>query len=348
MLGTSATPVTSRVDTKARRRRAQKKVDMIRAILLVLSTTLVLAWGIPGNAQIPGPRIGVTCALDGTLVLIDAGSIRVVNRLTVCRDPGDLAVSPDGHMLLVAEASGAGLALVDLLTVRLQAPVRSDHLVEPRALTFSKDGARLYLLSQRPQALLELHAPTFRTVRLMPLPLAGARDLAMSRDGGRLFISHRDAGTVSVVDLASWQLLGQHRLADRIGGLDVTADGTRMLVALPETQQVGIYDVQRFNPLDRVPVGQEASEVRVGPDGRAVVINSINHDVSIFDPDHPGGRFRIGVGVGPRALAFSPDGRACFVANYDTGDVSVLDLKEGRQFGRLAVGKGPKALTWIP
>ena len=88
--------------------------------------------------------------------------------------------------------------------------------------------------------------------------------------------------------------------------------------------------------------------VRVGPDGRAVVINSINHDVSVFDPERPSGRFRIGVGVGPRGLAFSPDGRACFVANYDTGDVSVLDLKDGRQLGRLAVGKGPKALTWIP
>lgn len=321
---------------------------MIRAILLVLSTTLVLAWGLPGEAQIPASRIGVTCALDGTLVLIDARSIRVTHRLSVCRNPGDLAVSPDGRMLLVAESSGAGLALVDLLSVRLQAPVRSDHLRDPRALTFSKDGSRLYLLNPRLQALLELHVPSFKTVRLMPLHLPGPQDLAVSPDGGRLFISHGEAGTVSVVDLVSWQLLGQHRLADRIGGLDVTSDGTRVLVALPESQEVGIYDVQRFTPRDRVPVGQEPSVVRVGPDGRAVVINSINHDVSVFDPERPSGRFRIGVGVGPRGLTFSPDGRACFVANYDTGDVSVLDLKDGRQLGRLAVGKGPKALTWIP
>ncbi len=311
-------------------------------------SALVLAWGIPGSAQIPGPRIGVTCSLDGTLVLVDARSIRVLERLNLFRNPGDLAVSPDGRMLLVAEASGTSLALVDLLTLRLGAPIRDEPLVEPRALLFSGDGARLYLLSQRSQALLELHVPSFRTVRLMPLQLPGARDLVMSPDGRRLFVSHRELGTVSVVDLASWRLLGQHRLADRIGGLDLTADGARLLVALPELQQVGIYDVSRFIPLDRVPVGQEASEVRVGPDGRAVVINSINHDISVFDPDRPAGRFRIGVGIGPRALTFSPDGRACFVANYDTGDISVVDLDQGRQLGRLAVGKGPGALTWIP
>ncbi|MGI5842799.1 MAG: YncE family protein [Candidatus Xenobium sp.] len=321
---------------------------MIRAILLLLSTTLVLAWGLPVKAQIPASRVGVTCALDGNLVLIDAHSIRVTHRLGVCRNPGALAVSPDGRMLLVAEGGGTALALVDLLSVRLQAPVRSDHLFDSRALTFSKDGSRLYLLNPRLQALLELQVPSFKTARLMPLHLPGPQALTLSPDGGRLFIAHGEAGTVSVVDLAAWQLLGQHRLADRIGGMDVTADGTRMLVALPESQEIGIYDIQRFIPQDRVPVGQEPSVVRIGPDGRAVVINSINHDVSVFDPERPSGRFRIGVGIGPRDLTFSPDGGACFVANYDTGDISVLNLKEGRQLGRLAVGKGPKALTWIP
>jgi YVTN family beta-propeller protein len=52
--------------------------------------------------------------------------------------------------------------------------------------------------------------------------------------------------------------------------------------------------------------------------------------------------------MGPRGLAFSPDGRALFVANYNSNDVSVLDLVAGRQMGRLAVGRGPRAVTWIP
>ncbi len=309
---------------------------------------LPLLCALPGGAQIPGPRVAVSCALDDSLTLLDARTIRVLGRLPICRDPGDLAVSPDGKVLAVAEASGAGLALVDLLSVRVVAPVRSEHLVEPRGMAFSADGARLYLLSGRAQALLELHVPSFRTIRLMPLEAPGTRDLALSRDGRRLYVSHRESGVVSVVDVAAWQLLGQHRLAQRLGGLDVTADGTRVVVALPETQEVGIFDAQRFSPLEKVPAGQDVAEVRVAPNGLAVAINAGSNDVSVFDPDHIAGRFRIGVGMGPRALAFSPDGRALFVANYKSNDVSVLDLVSGRQMGRLAVGRGPRAVTWIP
>ena len=321
---------------------------MRRALLLLLLVTL--AWGLswPGTAQLPGPRLAVSCGLDDTLALLDARTIRVLGRLPVCRDPGDLAATPDGKVLVVGESSGAGLSLVDLGAVRLLAPVRGEHLVEPRGMAFSADGARLYLLSGRAQALLELHVPSFKVIRLMPLGVAEPRDLALSRDGRLLFVSHRVAGVVSVVDLAAWQLLGQHRLAAHVGGLDVTADGQRVLVALPDSNEVGIFGVEGFQPMDQVPVGQGPAELRVGPDGRAAVINAVSNDVSIFDPERPQGRFRIGVGMGPRALLFSPDGQALFVANYDTGDVSVLDLKAGRQLGRLAVGKGPRGLAWIP
>lgn len=321
---------------------------MSRPLLFLLACTLALLCYTPGSAQLPGPRLAVSCGLDDSLALVDARTIRVQGRLQVCRDPGDVAVSPDGRLLVVAESTGAGLALVDLQQARVIAPVRSEHLVEPRGMAFSADGARLYLLSGAARALLELHVPSFKTIRLMPLQVAGTRDLALSRDGSRLFVSHRETGVISAVDLVGWQLLGQHRVAERIGGVDVTADGTRVLVALPDKNVVGLYQAEGFAPAGEVPVGQGAAEVRVGPDGRAVVINSMSNDVSVFDPDRPAGRFRIGVGVGPRALAFSPDGRACFVANYDTGDLSVLDLDAGRQLGRLAVGKGPRGVAWVP
>lgn len=280
--------------------------------------------------------------------LVDSRTIRVAGRLTVGRDPGDLAVSPDGRVLVVAESTGCGLGVLDMLSQRLVAPVRGEHLWEPRGLAFSSDGARLYALSGKAQALLELHVPSFRCIRLMPLEAPGTRDLALSRDGTRAYVSHREAGLVSVVDLVGWQLLGQHRPAERIGGVDVSADGTRVLVALPDRNTVGIYQAEGFTLLEEVPVGQGAAELKVGPDGRAVVINAMSNDLSVFDPERPSGRFRVGVGVGPRGLAFSADGRSCFVANYNTNDLSVLDLAAGRQLGRLAVGKGPRGVAWVP
>jgi len=86
----------------------------------------------------------------------------------------------------------------------------------------------------------------------------------------------------------------------------------------------------------------------VGPAGLAVALNTASNDVSVFDPDHTAGRFRISVGKGPRAMAFSADGRVLFVANYNSDDVSVLDLGGARQMGRLPVGRGPQAITLIP
>lgn len=304
----------------------------------------MLPWA---DAQLPTPKIAVSCALEDTLVLVDSLSARVQGRAQVCRDPGAVAASPDGRWVLVAEHLGAGLAVVDPLSLRVVLPVRSEHLKQPRAMAFSPDSARLYLLSEEAQSLLEIHVPSWKTIRLMPLQTVGTRDLALSRDGLRLYVGHRDAGVVSVVDLASWQLAGQHRLAERIGGLDVTPDGAKVLVALPGTDTVGIYRADTFARLEEVPVGQGAAEVRISGD-RAVVVNATSNDVSVFDPGHPAGRYRIGVGVGPRDVAISPDGRWAYVPNYNTNDLSVLDLEKGRQLGRLAVGKGPKAVAWVP
>lgn len=316
-------------------------------LALVLALALLgplLPWA---DAQLPTPKVAVSCALEDTIVLVDSLSARVQGKAKVCTDPGGLAASPDGRWLLVGEHSGAGLAVVDPLSLRVIVPVRSEHLRQPRGMVFSPDSARLYLLSEAAQALLEIHVPSWKTIRLMPLQAAGTRDLAMSADGLRLYVGHRDSGVVSVVDLAEWQLRGQHRLAERIGGLDVTADGARVLVALPGTNTVGIYRSDTFARLEEVPVGQGAAEVRISGN-RAVVVNAVSNDVSVFDPDRPAGRYRIGVGVGPRDVLVSPDGRWAYVPNYNTNDLSVLDLEKGRQLGRLAVGKGPKAVAWVP
>ncbi len=321
---------------------------MTRAILLFSLVFLALLPALPGGAQLPAPRLAVSCGLEDSLTLLDARTVRILGRLPVCRDPGDLAASPDGRVLTVAEASGTGFARINLSSLKVVAPVRSPHLAEPRGLTFSGDGARLYVLSARAPALVELHVPSFNVIRVLPLQVPGPADLVRSRDEGRLYISHREAGVVSVVDLADWRLLAQHHLAPRLGGLDVTAEGGRVLVGLPQTREVGIFHAERFNPLEKLPAGVGVGQVRMGPGGLAVALNTDSNDVLVFDPDRPTGRYRIGVGRGPRAMAFSADGRVLYVANYNSDDVSVLDLGAGRQMGRLPVGRGPRAITLIP
>jgi serine/threonine-protein kinase len=115
----------------------------------------------------------------------------------------------------------------------------------------------------------------------------------------------------------------------------VSRDGHRAYV-LNDLPSVSVIDTDSDTVTATVPVGAWPVAMALSPDGRHVYVvdhgSAIGPDstaalgsVSVIDTDSKTVTATIPVGLGPIAVALSPNGRRAYVTNYDSGSVSVID-----------------------
>jgi len=207
----------------------------------------------PGLATGPHAAHG-TADVNGSVLKIRASDHRTVGTTRVDRNPGDLALSPDGTLLAVAhfdllritEASrgevpepDARVVLVTAETMEVKARVRV--CPAPHGVLFSKDGKRLYVACYSDEvAIIRLDAPDFPVTRVKVASNAGDAyraiyqpyALAESPLTGDVFISCPASGEVRVLKADTLTL--DPARSRRVGGTPLTsafsADGKSLWV----------------------------------------------------------------------------------------------------------------------
>jgi YVTN family beta-propeller protein len=147
------------------------------------------------------------------------------------------------------------------------------------------------------------------------------RRLAASRDGTRLYVAGETG--VDVVDLSRRVVAARLPGVGGARDVDESSDGRTLFVA--ERSRVSAIDVATSKLRAVAPI-DDASAVRVEPDGRAVFAASLGRDeIVVLDPATLAVSGRIPVGHGPRAIVFSHDGRLAFVADEGAAKVTFVD-----------------------
>lgn len=308
---------------------------------------LCLCWQRTAQAQFTAPRLVVSCFLGDSMTVVDARTVRIIGNFSVGSNPERLVTSPDNKFIAVAQPKNGCIAIVATDNMRFGSTHKDPQIIKPLDLAFAPDGGRLYVLDGETCSLVELHVPSLNVVRTLPLNGLGPSFMRISKNGAKMFVGHEETGLITIVDLFAWEVVKQTGVGAKLGGMDLTPDNGRILISLPNENQVGIYKTNDLRLLSKVPVGSGAGAVGVSAKNQVIVLNMISNDVTIFPLDRPTLRFRTAVGVGPRDICFSPDGSMCYVANFNTEDMSVIDMDKGTQLGRLLVGKGPRAITWV-
>jgi YVTN family beta-propeller protein len=276
------------------------------------------------------------------LAVLDVGHDRleVIGRVEVGPEPRGVAISADGTTAYVALGASNEVVRVDLGARKVTGRLAVGR--EPRGIALSPDGSRLVVGNARGQSLTILSAADWRVEQTVPISGDNLRQVTIGADGKYAYVANmRNRGfatTQNNIDLG-W-VLGQ-RLTR------VPLDGS-----------------ESFATLSLDPRGKAAADahgVAVDAEGRMLAVSSGGtHEVLLFQADRKplpwqlgrsrdliaaellgDGRFRrVALGGRPTELAFGPDGKTLYVANYLEDAVQVVDTEAGTLARTIALG-GP-------
>jgi YVTN family beta-propeller protein len=195
----------------------------------------------------------------------DAHTMALRHSLSVpCRGVDHMDFSADGRMLLAScEFSGEMIA-VNLAREEVTRTIRLPYSgAMPQDVKLSPDGSEFYVADMIRGGVWLINARSLRVVRFLPTG-AGAHGLYPSRDARLLYVSNRNAGTVSVLSfarhriVATWQIPGG---TPDMGG--VSADGRTLWLSGRYRSEVYAINTRTGKLRARIPVGS-------GPHGLAV------------------------------------------------------------------------------
>ena len=284
---------------------------------------------------------------DIAVLDISGDKIAVAGRVEVGPEPRGVAISADGSTCFVAVGVANEVARVDLNARKVSGRLPVGR--EPRGIAFTPDGTRLLVSNSRSQNVSLIDVKSWTVKCSIPMDGDNLRQVAVSADGKTGYIANmRNRGfatTRNNIDLG-W-VLGQ-RLTR------VPLDGSVSYAALSlDTQGKAVSD---------------AHGVAVSRDEKFIAIScGGTHEVMIFQTDikplpwrtngsrdliapellkKDGRHRRVELGGRPTELAFAPDGKTLYVANYLGDSVQIVDAESARLVQTIPLG-GPKKLTLV-
>ena len=195
------------------------------------------------------------------------GSMALVHSLSVpvCRGVDHMDFSAGGRYAFASCEFSGRMIEVDLRAQRLmRVLVLNNGDSSPQDVKLAPDGRTVYAADQLAGGLWEINPRTFRVIGFLRTG-AGAHGLYPSRDARFLYVSNRQAGTISVVSfrtrrvVATWQL--PLPASPDMGG--VSADGRTLWLSGRYNAVVYAIDTRTGHLRATIPVGS-------GPHGLCV------------------------------------------------------------------------------
>ena len=200
------------------------------------------------------------------LDFLDPHTMKLQHALHVsCPGVDHMDFTADGRYLLASCEFGGSLIKVDVAREKVVGSVPLSSPADmPQDVKLSPDGSVFYVADMVAGGVWLIDAQTFKKIGFLPTG-AGAHGLYVSRDSKDLYVSNRDAGSVSLVSLArrkvvdTWQLSAG--ASPDMGG--VSANGKVLWLSGRYDSEVYAIDTASGKLIRRIPVGS-------GPHGLCV------------------------------------------------------------------------------
>ena len=279
---------------------------------------------------------------DPSVTIVDpsvslAASTSTLARIVLPRAGADWVKSPDGKRLYVSMPTAGQVAVIDTDTFKLAATIDAGR--SPTRVVVQPDGRYLWVGNDAKVAdasgITVIDTETLKPVKSL-LTGIGHHEIAVSEDSRVAFVTNRDSGTVSLVDVRKLEILRQAN----VGGMPLSVGysplGKVAYVADGKDGVVTVLGGIDFAPLKRIALRPGLGPLRFAPDGRhALVVNTHEDLVHVIDVSSNERIHDIPVKGQPYQLTFS---RAfAYVRSLASERVTMVNL--------LSLGRGAKPIV---
>ena len=241
----------------------------------------------PEERRVPagfGP-LGMAFGADGNALYVankDSGLIKefrlpgfeMVDSYKVGNIPTDVAATPDGYSLLVANFGKGKFGRVDVLDLQKKRVVESIQVgVRPLAVVTNPGGSVAYVANSASNSLSVISLEVYKVLETIPVG-DGPIGLAMSRNGRKLFIAHSRSNDLWVYDVRRKTVL--HKIALPEGPFRIAVSPDERLLAIPcfGANAVALVDsdASAESKVHRLAVKKNPVEAVFLPDGLSLLV----------------------------------------------------------------------------
>lgn len=271
-------------------------------------------------------RVLVTNEREGTLSVIDGASRKVIATVPLGKRPRGLKASPDGRLLFVA-LSGSPIAGPGVDESKLPPPDKG------------ADGIGVVDLA------------TLKLVKVLR-GVSDPEQLAVSRDGKRLFVASEDTGQAIILDATDGHVLAKLPVGGEPEGVTLSPDGRHVYMSSEEDHHVAVIDVATSKVLTALEVGQRPRFTEFSDDGATAYVSGEN-DGSITVIDARALKvlrtIRLqGPLTRPVGMVVSHDGRRLFTVTGRGRNLLDIDIGSGQVLRSVEVGPRPWGVALSP
>jgi YVTN family beta-propeller protein len=197
-----------------------------------------------------------------TASVINIATRKVEQIIAVGQEPEGVATTPDGkHFYVTCEAGG------DVYAVDTGSYATIGHFkvnVRPRSMDFLPGAGIGFIPSESTGELNVVDTVNFKVLKIIALP-AGSRPMSVkvASNGQKIYVSNGRAGTVSVLDSRSYELLSTIKVGVRPWGIALSPDGKFLYTANGPSNDVSVVDLDANKEIARVKAGTSPWAVAV-------------------------------------------------------------------------------------
>ncbi|MGC1519899.1 MAG: beta-propeller fold lactonase family protein [Steroidobacteraceae bacterium] len=211
-----------------------------------------------------GTRLYVSNEDVKTASVINIASGKVEHIIVVGQEPEGVATAPDGKRFYVTCEAGG-----DVYAIETAGYTTVGHFkvnVRPRTMDFLPNTDLGFVPSESTGELNVVDTANFKVAKVIALP-TGSRPMSVkvSLDGRRVFVSNGRAGTVSVLDSRTYELLNTIKVGTRPWGMALSPDGKFLYTANGPSNDVSVVDLEANKEIARVKAGASPWSVAVVP-----------------------------------------------------------------------------------
>lgn len=304
----------------------------------------------------------VVCKTAGFVEFYDPEKFALIDEIKLPDFPHEVILSPDRKKAYVSIYGsgviganlrpGTQIAVIDLASRRLDGFIELAPFLAPHGLMFDRDGM-LWATAESSHAIVAVDPARGAVAGHVDIGTTRSHWLAVTPDGEKIYVPHRNFTFVSVVDVKTRAVVKRiQSFIYECQGVAAAPDGNRVYQAQSARARIDVIDPKTDTIAGSISVEAmhdvppQLTRLRVSPDNRHVVMSfHTTGDVAVFDTADLRHQHLFQTGKGPMGIAFQDSGTQAFVTNHDEGSISVIDLRDMRIAGNIKTRIGPEMIA---